>query len=206
MSEIEDKNVESKPGDSSTGKETVGSRASVVASVVPLHSVTGPIKRGRGRPRKINPPPTVDDLAYHAEMARIREEFISEDPVVKSTSQRKEALEVLHNIKLQIAQEAAALNFARIEAEKYGKDAAQTSSRRITALREVANIELEIRKLGVQMLDVRSERVQKLVGYLIEVVQEAALKVLDPKEFDLFVSQLGASLEGWEERAEHIIT
>ncbi len=201
MTEKEER-TEEKPGDSPTGNP---SRVSAVAAVVPLHSATGPIKRGRGRPRKINPKPTVDDLEYHAEMARMREEFIREDPVVKSTAQRKEALEILHNIKLQIAEEAAALNFARVEAEKYGKDSAQTSSRRITALREVANIELEIRKLGVQMLDVRSERIQKLVGYLIEIVQKAAVEVLDAKTFDLFVNQLGSAMEGWEERAEHVV-
>jgi hypothetical protein len=97
------------------------------------------------------------------------------------------------------------LNFARLEAEKHRADTAQTSSRRINALKEVANIELEIRKLGVQMLDLRSERVRKLVGYLIEVVQEAATKVLDPKTFDLFVNTLGVALEGWENRAEHKI-
>ena len=196
----QEKTVENKPGDSPTG-----SRTSAVAAVVPIHLATGPVKRGPGRPKKVNLKPTVDDLAYHAEMSRIREEFIAKDPVVQSTTQRKEALELLHNIKIQIAQEAAALNFARIEDEKRGVNTAQTSSRRINALKEVANIELEIRKLGVQALDLKSERVQKLVGFLIEVVQKAAVEVLDPKIFDLFVNQLGTALEDWEERAEHVI-
>jgi hypothetical protein len=71
-----------KPGESPAGED---SRTSAVAAVVPIHLATGPVKRGRGRPKKVQLKPTVDDLAYYVEMAKRREDFIGEDPVVRTT-------------------------------------------------------------------------------------------------------------------------
>lgn len=185
--------------------ETQTQRMVRVASVVPLHAATGPVKRGRGRPRKINPKPTVSDLEYHAAMTEERAKFVAQDPVVKSTSSNRDAVDVMRQIKIEVAKEAAALLFQRVENEKFGKDSAQISSRRIAALKEIANIELEIKKLGVDMIDVRSEKFQKIVMMLIEKFRDVAQEVLTTEQFDLLFNKLQTSMENWEEQAEDIL-
>lgn len=178
----------------------------VVGTVVPLHAATGGdgLKRGRGRPKKINPKPTTQDLLYHAEMIRQKTAFIDADPLVQSTRNRQEALEVLHRVKEEVAREAAALHFDRIEEEKYGKDTSQMSSRRIAALREIASLELEIKKLGVTMIDLKGERFQKIFLFLLQTIREAAEEILPPEQLNVLFNRLETSLDGWEERAQEL--
>jgi len=176
-----------------------------VAAVVPVHDATGPIKRGRGRPRVINPKPTVDDLAYHAEMQVRRAEFIDSDPIVSSIQGNRESAERLQKLQLEIAREAASLHFSRIDIEKYGKDSTQVSSRRIAALKDVASIELEIKKLGQASIDVRGERFQKVFRFLTEIFTEAASEVLDSEQMDLLFNRLGTKMDGWEDRVQDLV-
>lgn len=185
--------------------ETAPAATMEFAAVVPLHAATGNgIKRGPGRPKKINAKPTTDDLLYHAEMARAKAAYIEADPLVQSTRNRQEAQETLHRVKEEVAKEAASLSFAKIEEEKYGRDTSQMSSRRIAALREIASIELEIKKLGATMIDLRSERFQRIFQSIIETIRETASEVLNTEQADLFFNRLGTKLEGWEERAQHL--
>jgi hypothetical protein len=176
--------------------------AAVNGTVVPIHAATAPIKRGPGRPKKINPKPTTDDLIYHAEMMRQKTAFIENDPLVKSSSARQEAVETLQRVKEEIARESAALHFQRIEEEKYGKDTSQMSSRRIAALREVAHLELEIRRLGATMIDLKGERFQKIFAFFLETIRESAGEVFSPEQVDLLFNRLETKLDGWEEKAQ----
>ncbi len=178
--------------------------AMVGGTVVPIHAATGPIKRGPGRPKKIRTEPTRDDLAYHAEMLRQKTAFINADPLVRSTGERQEAVETLQRVKEEIARESAALHFQRIEEEKYGKDTSQMSSRRIAALREVAHIELEIRRLGATMIDLKSERFQRIFAFFLDTVRVSAGEVLSPEMIDLLFNRLETKLEGWEEKAQNL--
>jgi len=194
---------ETKPAEQSATSASQRPLAVASGQVVPIHAATGQgIKRGPGRPKKINPKPTNDDLIYHAEMIRQKTAFIEADPLVKSSASRQEAVETLQRVKEEVAREAAALHFQRIEEEKYGKDTSQISSRRITALREVANLELEIRRLGATMIDLKSERFQKIFKFFLETVRESATETLSPEQVDLLFNRLGSLLEGWEEKAQ----
>lgn len=172
-----------------------------VAAVVPLHAVTGGIKRGRGRPRKVEPKPIASDLAYHAEMSERKARFIDTDAMVAASKDRRESIEFLQQVKKEIALESAALHFQRIEHEKFGKDVTQISRNRIAALREVASIELEIKKLGVDAIDLKSEKFQKIFRLLLEKLNEAASEVLTRQQCDLLFNRLETSLSGWEEEA-----
>jgi hypothetical protein len=158
-----------------------------------------------GRPRKVHPKPTLNDLEYHAEIAAQRQLFIAEDPVVKTLSGKPDSAGLLSSLRMEIAKEAASLHFQRMEAEKYGKDTAQTSTRRIDALTRIAHIELEIKKLAPDTVDVRSEKFQKIYGMFIETLRECALETLAPEAIDLFFNRLSTMMDGWEERAESLI-
>jgi hypothetical protein len=188
-----------------TGSDSKSVMDLKVASVVPLHAATAPAKRGRGRPKKINPKPSADDLVYHAEMQRQQIDYVNEDAIVKAAQDHRDSPEMLHLLKERIARAAATLEFRRIETEKYGKDSAQTISRQIAALKEIANIELEIRKLGAQVLDLKGEQFQKIFELFIGKIRDVASAVFTTEQFDLFFNRLETALDGWEEEAQDII-
>jgi hypothetical protein len=174
------------------------------ANIVPIHAATASKKRGPGRPKKIHAKPTREDLEYHAQMAEERDKFIDCDEVVKGCTTRQDALERLRKVQTEMAKEAASLQFTRLEQEKYGKDTAQISTRRINALRAIADIELEIKKLGATVIDLRSEKVQKVFQLWIGFIKEAA-QDLPPEQIDLFLNRLENLMDGWEDKASEII-
>jgi len=114
-------------------------------------------------------------------------------------------MEVLKLIRQQIAEEAAALHFNRLEQEKYGKDTQTISSRRIAALKDIGNLELELKKLGNQTIDLKGEQFQKVFAYLVNIIKEVAVESLNSESADLFLTQLAAKMEGWEDQAESLI-
>jgi hypothetical protein len=178
------------------------------AQIVPIHSATATerptVKRGKGRPKKVVLKPSREDLEYHAEMAQERERFVDLDAVVQDCKDGKDTLERLRSLQLQMAREAAALQFTRLEQEKYGKETAQISTRRLNALKLVADIELEIKKLGTNVLDLHSEKVQKLFQLWIEFIKEAA-SPLPPEQSDLFFNRLENLMSDWEEKASEVL-
>jgi hypothetical protein len=132
-----------------------------------------------------------------AEKAR----FIDADPMVRAVQGQLDHMSVLRLLRMEIAKEAAALHFQRVENEKYGKDTSQTSSRRIDALLKVANIELEMRKLGQDVIDLHGERFQRVFALWIEMMRETAAELLTPEQIDLFFNRFSTKMNGWEDRA-----
>jgi len=163
------------------------------------------VSRGRGRPRNVERMPTTSDLEYHAEMSAEKQRFIDADPVVVAATKGKvEATKLLKLIQTEVAKEAAALHFQRVENEKFGKDTSQTSTRRIDALTKIANIELEIKKLGPSTIDPSSEEFQRIFAMWVEVIRDVAAETLSPEQVDLFFNRLTTKLDGWEDRVADV--
>ena len=194
---------EEEEGEDSYGESAASSN---VLQLLPVHAApnTGKnelkVKRGRGRPRKVERMPTTSDLSYHAAMSAEKSRFIDLDPVVIA-SRGRDALTVLRTIRSEMAKESAALHFQRIENEKFGKDTAQVSSRRLDALGKIATIEFEMKKLGADVIDLQGERFQRVFAFWIESLKEVAQEVLPPEQLDLFFNRLETSLNGWEDKA-----
>lgn len=188
------------------GEPSKADRDLAVATVVNLADVTSvPAKRGRGRPRKIEKKPTVDDLAYHAQMQAEEIEFVESDEIVKVTTERKNSAEVLHQIKERLARQAANLEFRRIELNKRGADTAQIISRQAAVLREIAAIELKIRELGSHTLDLRGESFQRVFKLFLTKISSVAQETLPAEQFDIFFNKLENELHGWEDEAESLL-
>lgn len=133
-----------------------------------------------------------------------RQEFIANDPVVKSSG-GKDSVAILMALKLEVARETASLAYQRLLNERAGKDISQVSSRRIDALKKIADIELEMRKIGVDQIDVYGEKVQKLFNFWIELIKSAAAETMSQQQADLFFNRLTSILDGWEEKAEELV-
>jgi hypothetical protein len=142
--------------------------------------------------------PTTADLHYHAKMSEERAKFIDVDPVVLAARRHADPLAMLATLKTEIAAESAAIHFQRIENQKYGKDTAMVSSRRIDALKKIADIELEIKKLGADTIDIHGERMQRIFKLWIDAIREVAGQTMTPEQVDLFFNRLQTALDGWE--------
>jgi hypothetical protein len=202
-------------GDAQEESSEVAATSNVV-NMLPVHAaptVGGTAKGGhvlkmdrqRGRPRKVERMPTTSDLEYHATMAEQKAKFVDSDSVVQATVKRAEPMAMLSVIKTEVAKESAALHFQRIENEKFGKDTAQISTRRIDALKKIADIELEIKKLGGDVIDVRSEQMQRIFKYFVDTVQAILAENLSTEQLDLVFNRLSTEFEGWQEKLEEIL-
>lgn len=191
-------------------------KAIAASSVVPLHVVAsnkekdmrpGAVlaRKKRGRPKKVAKKPTVDELEYHAEMQRQQAEFVEADALVTSTKMRTDSPEMLQALKERLARMTAVLEFMRIEGQKLGKMDGQLVSRQVAAIREIAQIELKIRELGAQTIDLNSEPLQRVFAMFIEKIQQVARDVLSEQQFDIFFNKLETELDGWEEEAENLV-
>jgi hypothetical protein len=187
--------------------ESEDDRVGAVLQLVPAHDAPRTeknelkIKRGPGRPRKVERAPTTSDLEYNALMAEQRQSFIASDPLVRTIDGKGDSLEILYHIKREVAREAASLHFERIETEKRGRDTGQVSSRRIEALKKIADIELKIKEIDSESINMSSERMQKVFALWVETMREIAQETLPQEVLDLFFNRFASAMEGWEERA-----
>lgn len=163
------------------------------------------VERRRGRPRKVERMPTTSDLQYHALISEEKARFIDSDEVVQASKAGADTVSMLRIIRGEVAKEAASLQFQRIESEKFGKDTSQNSSRRIDALTKIANIELELKKLGTDAIDLHHPKFQQVFALWIEMMREVAAETLTPELIDLFFNRFSTKIEGWEERAAEVI-
>ena len=163
--------------------------------------------RASTRPRppgaRFNKPTKEEQEAYEAE-AEERRTFIENHPVVKS-AQGKDSLDLLAMVKAEVARESAALMHQRLENERLGRDISQVSSRRIDALKKIADIEMEMRKIGFDQVDVYGEKFQRIFKLWIDTIAEIAGQTLAPEQLDLFLNRLTTELEGWEDKAADLV-
>lgn len=154
---------------------------------------------GIGRTR-----PTQEDLEYYEALSSEREQYVAGDPVVRNAAS-KDPLSLLSALKKEVARETASLAYQRIINERVGRDTSAISGRRIDALKKIADIELEMHKIGFDQLDLYSEKVQRVFQLWTEIVKDAAVATLGAEQLDLFFNRLTTAMDGWEERAADLI-
>lgn len=179
------------------------SKDDVVFNRVVQFNTVSPLGKPRGRSLK---PPLAKRSSNqhedHEDTLKRRDEFVASSDIVKAVQQRKDAAEMLQNIKLELAKEVAILQFTQTEGESKNEDVSDISTRRIRALREIVNIEASISKMGIAAFDVKSEKFQKIVKYFFECIRESAVEILDPEQVDLLFNRIETHLDGWEDRVQ----
>jgi len=175
----------------------------LAAAVLPINT---PVKRGKtGRPKKSQ---SEVEAEYNQAVIEQQVAFVERDDIVRAIARGEDAPKTLHLLKERIARSAAALEFIRLEQQKrgqYHREVPQIVSRQIAALKEIANIELEIRKLGTDALDLSNPRLRLVFKLLIDTFRDVAKDVLTPEQFDLVWNKLETELDGWEEKADSLI-
>jgi hypothetical protein len=183
-----------------------------VVSLLPVHAAphTGKnalkMTRQRGRPRKVERMATTSDLEYHAKISEQRAAHVAQDAVVRAAQAHADSSDMLLMVKIEVAKESAVLQHQRLETEKLGRDISQISSRRIDALSKIASIELEIKKIGANVIDLKSEKMQRVFKYFIGQLKEVAGETLPPEAIELFFNRLSTALEGWEDKCSDLVS
>ncbi len=170
--------------------------------VLPLARLTGEerVTRKRGRPRKVEHRPAVNEEAYNAAVCEARAKALAADPLVAAVSSGRIGAEVLHAAKVALAEETAALGALRRQQEAEGRDISQISSRRVDGLGKLAAVVLKLHKLGGDVVDPHGPRIQALWRHFVDTVADAARATLPAAEAGSLVTRLEAAARGWEDR------
>ena len=182
------------------------------AKVLPIHTATGSFgKRTDGRPKMVKRQgkevklPTTDDLQYLAEMQEAELRFVEGSPLVKATRSNANSADILRLTLIGAAQNAASLEFQRIELQKRGEDTSQLISRHTKVLKEIATLQGDLREIGQQVIDPRSEAFQRVFQLWAENVQKVVKESLGPEQADLFYTKFMTTMENWEDQAENVM-
>jgi hypothetical protein len=131
--------------------------------------------------------------------------FVEQDPLVRATRAKVDTLSLLWGIREQVAREASSLEFQRNEQVKQGFDTSKVSTRRVDALKKLADIEMAIQKNGGGGVNLQDERIQRVFKFWVECIREVVVSVLNPEQADLFFSRLQTAMEGWEQKAADLV-
>lgn len=179
------------------------------SSPLPLHLVAEDsagnptnVKRKPGRPRKIRPAPTADELQYAAEVNLLRDHHVENDHLVQALDQHAGSLEILDRCAHDLARESAILRFEIRSAQAASRSTGveQLMNRRIDALHKLALVSMGRRKLDMIDLDPTSDSVQRVFAAFLDSITNVATQVLPDAE--PFLEQCREALDGWESRLE----
>ena len=157
-----------------------------------------------GRRKKIVVAPTTATIA---EILKLKEEALAVDPVLKVAKANPESPDVLHQIMLELGEEAASLEFVRKEAERNGHDSSGMSIRRVTALKAMGDTWLKRKEqLASREIDLTSPVFQTLFNYILETFKNSMTSCEIQSEQIETVFAKFASLvddENWEAEARN---
>jgi len=200
------------PQDIPAGFSDESARKLQHAKVLPIHTATGSFgKRTDGRPKMVKRQgkevklPTTDDLQYLAEMQEAELRFVEGSPLVKATRSNANSADILRLTLIGAAQNAASLEFQRIELQKRGEDTSQLISRHTKVLKEIATLQGDLREIGQQVIDPRSEAFQRVFQLWAENVQKVVKESRGPEQADLFYTKFMTTMENWEDQAENVM-
>lgn len=137
-----------------------------------------------------------------------REAYVANHPLVRGHEPRptgNSTVDTLNMVKHQLAREAACLEFDRADRDRRGVDTSQLSSKIVTAWKQVSTIELNIKKIGITVIDPNSEEMQRVHKMWVDVLREVMTGMVTEGVFpaevlDLFFNKFSLAMEGWEDR------
>jgi len=158
------------------------------------------VRRRPGRPLKIRAAVTLDQVQLAKAESVACEEFVCNDPLVRSLEAKASSTALLRRLVLDLATEAAAIRFEVASAQALAKSDGipQSRSRVLDAYAKIGAIVLQSQKLGLVEIDLRSEPVQRVFGLFLSTLEEVARETLT--DYDSFMTECRHALDGWETR------
>lgn len=163
-----------------------------------------------GRPRQKNlaeVAPPVNQLV--GDLLLIKQANLRSDPVILAAEATPESAEVLNQVLLAIAEEAASIRFERQEAERNGEETSSLSMRRVMALKAIGDTWIK-RKEQIQhaAVDMDSAAFQELFKFISETFSRAMTAAGVRQELiDAVFSQFSKMLDDeWKREANTRMT
>ena len=130
-------------------------------------------KPGRRKKAPAPKPPAPTSTAV-AQLVAAKAYFLDNDPLLLQLERGLDSEDVLHLVMQGFAQEAASLNFERVEAERTGKETSQLSIRRINALKALGETWIKRKEqLSGRQIDLESPAFRKLFEFMLECFRES---------------------------------
>lgn len=165
------------------------------------------MKNPIGRPRVVKSlhEEIAPSTALVGELIRVKEAGMRSDPVILAAESTPESAEVLNQVMLAIAEEAASLRFERQEAERNGGDTSTYSMRRVAALKAIGDTWIKRKEqIQNQVIDLESPSFQELFRFISETFTRAMTAAGVRQELsDSVISQFAKLLdEDWKNEAK----
>lgn len=170
---------------------------------VKLEKVT---RRGPGRPKKFKLVPEDPRLQ---QLKKNKNKFLKNNELLNKLADNPNSLDVLDLVMFELAEEAVSLEFDREQAESKGKPTSTLSSKKVTALKSVADVYFRKRDSIVDdAFDFNSDRFEKFIEWMFELFKEAATKAkLTTEQISLLFDHVGQKFDDdkWQKEAlKHI--
>jgi len=170
--------------------EPIGPR---VAVVIPIAQLAGGertiVRRRKGRPRRVETAPTVDEEAYLAAVTAAAAAAEAHDEPLQAT-RNGGAGHVVDAAIRAVAVETAALAWDRRKAQAAGSDAGRVSSRRTNALMRLADLVLVREQLRRESQDLDPELLDRAAALFAAQVEDVIREVVDAPVADRFIAAL----------------
>ena len=156
-----------------------------------------------GRKQPVNLGPNNDVIK---EILKRKGEALDEDAILKALKANPDSPDVLHQVIAAIGEEAASMGFERAEAERKGDSTIAVSSKRVVALRSVADTWLKRQEqLAERTIDLDSPGFKVLFRYIMDTFREAMTSTnLRPEQVDTVFARLSTLLsDEWEAEAKN---
>lgn len=170
---------------------------------VTLKKVT---RRGPGRPKKVKLVPEDPKLQ---QLKKNKDNFLKNNKLLNKIADNPNSLDVLDLVMFELAEEAVSLEFDREQAESKGKPTSTLSSKKVTALKSVADVYFRKRDAIVDnAFDFDSDRFEKFIEWMFELFKDAATNSkLTTEQISLLFDNVSKRFEDddWQEDAlKHI--
>lgn len=157
-----------------------------------------------GRKRKVELQPKDDTVA---EVMEAREGHYADNQLLQATHQDPDSDPVFDAIMMGLASESAALEFARLDAERQGKtkEASEISGRRARVLKAMSDAWLKRRdKSAENSIDFDGKAWETVLLFTMETIKDTMLECeLRPEQIETFFTRLGKTMNGdWYEVAK----
>lgn len=150
-------------------------------------------------------PPPVNQIV--ASLQAAKEAFFSSDPLLQQIDSGVESEDLLHLVMRGFAQEAASLNFERIEAERNGKETSTLSIRRINALKALGETWIKRKEqMSGRTIDLESPAFVALFTFMLDTFRETMLQGNVPRDqAEIVFARLSDRMddETWEQEARN---
>lgn len=151
------------------------------------------------------PPVTVPEFVEATKLSKElaeREDFISRQELILKSQTVQDPKDLVSSVVREIAEELANLKWERKKAAKEGKNTANYSISRISALRQLADLLLKrMENARAEELDLKSPRFREVLKLWMEFVYEAMVKVeVSDQIIDLVFRQIEADMKDWEQK------